>query len=237
MSIASGETPLKLVTLEVLLLPRGSRSVASNTVTITAASEIAFGAETASLTASTSTDVKAGASLSFNVASPTGLTRRKQIVIREDATITTATNVPIFAAVDTVPAGEVATYVQGLKIVAGLQEFSFQAQDTTVDTTDTLSGLGTEMAIVRSALNFNISVIERIQNEGLSKIIKEVGLAFASKGREVYARLMYPDGETHSGAAKVMNFSQPGNQNEVKKCSFELQFQGGSYVYTPAYTF
>lgn len=236
MPVASGETPLKLVTLEALLLPKGSRTVTE--VTITAASAIDEGDETASLSASVSTAVKAGCSLSFNVTSPSGATRRKQIVIKDDVTIaTSSTSVNIFAATQAVPANETAKYIEGLEIVAGLQDFSFQSQDTTVDTTDTLSGAGTESAIVRSGLNFSISVIERIANKGLSSIIKPVALDFAFKGREIYARLMYPDGEVHAGPAKVMNFSQPGNQNEVKKCTFELQLQGSGYVYLPAYTF
>jgi hypothetical protein len=237
MPIAVGETSLRFTTLKVKLLDLGVRTVTP--VTITADAAIAEGATSASLTASTAaTVVPAGTALPFNEASPSGATSRKLIVTRADATLgTTPTSVSIFPARLAVPDTEEASFVAGLLPVFGLQEFSFQTQDQTVDTTDTLSGIGTEMAIVRSGIEFTMSHIERVADKGLTTIIKQVALDMALKGREVYAELVFADGETHKGAAKVMNYSQPGNQNEVKKVSYTLQFQGESYYYEPAYTF
>jgi hypothetical protein len=233
---AVGEIGLRGTVLDAMLLPRGVRTVTA--ATITAQTAIAEGARQASLRSSVSVNVTAGTGLSFNVTTPTGATRRKQVIVRQDVTLTnTPQTVTIFPAIEAVAANETAQYIPGLVPVFGLQDFSFQSQDTTVDTTDSLSGAGTEVAIVRSGLEFTISVIERIADLGLTNVIKPVALDFAFKGREIFARLMYPDGETHQGAAKVMNYSQAGNQNEVKRANWTLQFQGESYEFIKAYTF
>jgi hypothetical protein len=176
---AVGEIGLRGTTLDAMLLPRGVRVVSTSTITVTAA--VATGDRTASLRASATTQITAGTGLSFNVASPSGATRRKQIIVRQDVELTTtAQSVTIFPSIEEVAANEVATYIPGLIPVFGLQDFSFQSSDTTVDTTDTLSGAGTEVAIVRSGLEFTISVIERIADKGLTNIIKPVALDFAS---------------------------------------------------------
>lgn len=233
----SGETPLVNTIFEVKLLPRGSRNPGA--INITTAAAVTEGATTLQLASTVaSTQLYAGNSLSFNVATPTGTTRRKQIVIAEDTIVgTTATPVPIIPARDAIASAEVARHIPNFFSVSGLQDFGFTANDTTVDTTGTDSGIGTEMAIIRSGLEFSISLIERVADRALVDVVKRVGLEFAFKGREVYGRITYPDGEQHEGAGKIMNPNQPGNQNETKKFTFTFQIQGESYIYTPAYTF
>lgn len=236
MPIASGSVGLGGTTLEALILPKSSRARTSRTITTAAA--ISEGAITCSLTASASTAIKAGTSLSFQETSPSATVARKQIIVKDDVTIgTTATTVNIFGATTAVTSGETAVWYVGLIPVAGLQEFSMQTNDTDVDTTDTLSGTGMENRIIRSGLEYSISLIERLSDIGLHTVIKPVALDFAYKGREVLARITFPDGEIHQGAAQVKGFNQPGNQNEVKKVQFSLSFQGTDFDIVKPYTF
>lgn len=232
-----GETQLKNTTLEVMLLPRGSRTVTEAVITAGAAANA--GDTTLSLSGDAAgRQIRSGTSLSFGPVTMSNGSRRKQALIIDDATLgTTPSNINCAPLIDNITNGDTAKFVLGLVPVFGVQEFSFAASDQTVDTTDTQSGAGTESAVIRSGLEFTINCIERISDYGLTGIIKQVGLNFGLKGREVYAVLTYPDGEIHRGAAKVMNYSQPGNQNEVKRGNFTLQFQGESYRYIPAYGF
>lgn len=238
MALAVGETKLAGTTLNALILPEGSRTPTKRVITV-GTTPVAVGDKTASLQADTAaTAIPAGTSLSFNAASPSGATQRKQIIIKNDVTLgTSASNADIFSARRAVPAAEVADFIVGLTPVFGLQEFGNTGNSTTVDTTDTLSGAGTEMAIIRNGYEFSITLIERVADKGLETVIKRVAYDFAFIGREIYAVLTYPDGEVFRGAAKIQNPSKPGNQNEVKKFTFTLAFQGESFEQISAYTF
>lgn len=228
MALLGGEVQLKNVTLDVVLLPLNSRVPASTTLTLDTAA--VAGDTSLSITASASTPVKAGNSLTF--ADTTG---NVQAIVLTDTTIaTTATSVPILPLTQAIADTSTATYYTGLLPLYGIQEFGIQSQDQEVDTTNTLSGFGTEMALVRSGKTASISGIQVPGDKALDTIIKAVALQGATFGREVYAVLTLPDGERYRGAAKVRNFNAPGNQNEVKKYSFELSFMGVTFVNDPA---
>jgi Phage tail tube protein len=227
MALLGGETQLKNVTLDVALLALNSRTPASTTITIDTAPTA--GAESISVTASASTEVKAGNSLTFVTT-----TGRVQALVTADTTIaTSATSVPVLPLRAAIADTSTAVYYTGMLPIYGIQEFSVQSQDQEVDTTNTLSGFGTEMALVRSGKTVSISGIQVPNDEGMDTIIKGVALTGALFGREVYAVLTLPDGERYRGAAKVRNFNAPGNQNEVKKYSFELTFMGVTFVNDP----
>lgn len=225
MTIVSGETQLKNFTMDVLLLPKGLRTTTQFNIVSGGAVE---GAGTINLSTQVGTVlINGGNSLSF-----LNGTRRVQILVLADATLTTApTTVAVSELTDGVDAGAIAVYTQGLLPLAGVQDFALSTSDQEVDTTNVLSGYGTESALIRAGKTFNVSFIQIPNDAGLYFVIKKVALQGAFYGREVYATATYPDGEIHRGAAKVKNFSQPGNQNEVKKGSFDLEFQGISYEY------
>lgn len=232
MPLLGGEVILQNTTLDVLLLPKNSRVPTKKVLTLaTAALE---GATTLSLQVdATTVDLKAGTSLSFAV---TG--GRRHAVIVDDVTVaTTATDVNVLALNQAIAINATADYYVGLQPVYGLQDFSLQSQDQSVDTTNSLSGNGTEMALVRSGKTFNCSVIAVPNDRGFNDIIKKVALSQGFFGREIWACLNMPDGELYRGAAKVQNFNAPGNQNEVKRGSFDLTYMGSSFEYLPAYVF
>jgi hypothetical protein len=52
----------------------------------------------------------------------------------------------------------------------------------------------------------------------------------------VYAITTMPDGERIAGVAKIMALNLPANQNEVKKYSFTLMYQGSIYEWTAPYS-
>jgi len=225
MTIVSGETQLKNFTMDVLLLPKGSRATTLVNVVSGGAVE---GAGTINLSVAAGTlFINGGNSLSF-----LNGTRRVQVLNLVDVTLTTTpAPVAVSELTDGVDAGAIAVYVQGLIPLAGVQDFALSTSDQEVDTTNVLSGYGTESALIRAGKTFNVSFIQIPNDAGLYSVIKRVALQGAFYGREVYAVATYPDGEIHRGAAKVKNFSQPGNQNEVKKGSFDLEFQGISYEF------
>ncbi|NEN94473.1 MAG: hypothetical protein F6K50_02710 [Moorea sp. SIO3I7] len=218
-----GETQLKNTTLEVLLLPYRSRTVTEQTITL--AADAATGATSISATAEASTTIKAGTGLSFS-----GNDRRHVLVI-EDATVaTTATDITISPAIADISTASTATFITGLVPLFGIQEFNYATQPQEVDTTNLQSGSGMESVLVRSDRTYDVSGITIPGDEALFKIIKPVAEDDALFGREVYFVCTTPDGEVRRGAAKVKNFSESGNQNEVKRYSFQLQVQGSSFV-------
>lgn len=227
----AGEVQLKNTTLEVLLLPVGSRTVTEITVTNGAIANA--GAETMSLSASANTDIKAGVSLSFLDG-----TTRKQALITDDYSLTsTPSTVNVAGLINNIGNAATAKFVAGLIPLFGIQEFSFSASPSEVDTTNTQSGYGMESALIRADKTIDISGIQIINDRALYAVIKQVAVAGAFFGREIYAVFTYADGQQFRGAAKIKNYSEPGNQNEVKKFSFQLQFQGDSFQYFAPHTY
>lgn len=225
MPLFSGEIQLKQAMLMVKLLPLNSRDVTADEETITSpSSATAVGATSMTVTA-TGVDIPAGTALSFS--SSTG---RAQAVLSADAA-SGATTLNFFPLIKAIPASATAVYVDGLVPLFGLQTFSNADTSTTVDTTNTLSGIGLESASIRSDRKLTIEGIQVPGDPALYGVIKPVSKSNALFGREIYAVMSMPDGEQIKGAAKITNYSEPGNQNEVKKFSFELQFQGISYVW------
>jgi hypothetical protein len=113
--------------------------------------------------------------------------------------------------------------------LTGIQTLDLNNQETQVDTTHFGSGAGTEAAIVRFNRSYSASGIALIGDEALERIVKRVaGFDNAFLGREVYAIATTSDGEAIEGAAKIMALNLPANQNEVKKYSFTLMYQGNA---------
>lgn len=235
MPIKGGETQLKEAEL-MFSLPLASRTSVINR-TITAAAAAAIGATSIQLTASAATQqLRAGTALSF--VAPTAPTKRQSLVIVDDVTLSaTAVAANIFELDEAISANSTAPWVEGLLPLLGIQNFSMASQDQEVDTTNTLSGFGTEMALVRSGKTLSVSGIQIPADDCLERVIKPVTIRGAFFGKEVFAKLSLPDGEEFSGVAKIRNFSSEGNQNEVKRYSFELTFMGSTFNQLQAYFF
>lgn len=226
---------LQNYTLELLRLPLNSRVVDRRTITVEL--PVTENDDSVSLTSSAAnTDIKAGTSLSFGASGQ----RRHQLLILEDATLgLTGVNVKVARTPREIPIGATYTadFIAGLTPLFGIQGFDLQSQETTVDTTNTQSGSGMESTMVRFDRTIAVSGVTMQGDRALETIVKQIVFDTAYTNREVYAVATYPNGEKYEGAAKIMGYSSPGNQNEVAKYQFNLQFQGDTLIRTQAYHF
>lgn len=121
--------------------------------------------------------------------------------------------------------GAIATTVNGLLPLFGIQGFDLQSQETTVDTTNTQSGSGMESAMVRFNRSISVSGIQLEGDRLIETVIKPRVFSPWGGDKELFAIATYPDGSKYQGAAKILNFNMSGNQNEVMRYEFTLQFQ------------
>lgn len=227
-----------------------SRSVTRRIITVTSTNN-PVGASTLTVRANTNTGgtitgttvIKAGTALSFSSDAPTQIPSlvfakiRQQAIVLNDVSLTdsTASSITISPLSRPIQAGAIADFIVGLIPLSGIQTMDMANQETMVDTTHFGSGAGTETAIVRTAKSFSISGVALAGDEGLETIVKPVG-AFTGYlfGREVFAVATMPDGERFEGFANITALNFPANQNEVKKYSFTLTYQGRTFAwYTP----
>jgi hypothetical protein len=230
---------------------RSSTGYPSATITTTGA---AVGATSLSISASssigssTSFAINAGTALSFAPAS--NIKSRQQVVVTQDvqSLTTSSTSVSISPLLRPIAASSTATLIYQtdanisagatkLLPLSGIQTMDLNNQETQVDTTHFGSGAGTEAAIVRFNRSYSVSGIALIGDECLETVVKRAaGFDNARLGREVYAITTMPDGERIAGVAKIMALNLPANQNEVKKYSFTLMYQGSIYEWTAPYS-
>lgn len=198
----------------------------------------------------TSITLREGSGLSFITAS--GARARRHCLVSQDTTIanTVTGTINVQGLDKDVPTGSTLVYpvigqsvndgitTTGLYPLAGITQIDLANQETQVDTTNFQSGSGTEMALIRVARTYTVSGIALAGDEVLENIIKPVsGFKGFMFNRELYAVAMFPDGERLRGVAKITAFNMPANQNEVKKYSFNLAFQGRQFYWDAPYVF
>lgn len=237
MPLATASQILQDYGLEVLLLPLNTLGVPNRTVTqvtINAGAAV-IGATTISLTPASAITLRAGNVLSFRAGSEAY--RTQVVVLSDHNNISAATTVTIAPLSRAITSGATASFVNGLLPLTGIQTLDLNNQETQVDTTSFLSGPGTETALVRVNRNYSVSGVALAADEALESVIKPVG-AFQGNmfNREIYAAATFSDGERIEGVAKVYALNFPANQNEVKKYSFTLAFQGRAFTWTQPYT-
>ena len=200
-------------------------------VTIPGGAILNFGGSKIATKDSNPATINAGQTLSVS-----GLTVGATALVSNDSALVPSV---ITASSNTsITSGNAARFLTGLIPLCGINQIDLANQETQVDTTNLQSGSGTEYALVRVARSYTINGIALAGDECLETIVKPVG-AFNSEflGREVYAVATFPDGERLAGTAKITAFNMPANQNEVKKYSFNLTFQGRAFTWTAPYTF
>lgn len=237
MPLATASQILQDYGLEVLLLPLNTLGVPNRTVTqvtITAGAAV-IGATTISLTPASAITLRAGNVLSFRAGSEAY--RTQVVVLSDHSNISGNTTVTIAPLSRAITSGATASFVNGLLPLTGIQTLDLNNQETQVDTTSFLSGPGTETALVRVNRNYSVSGVALAADEALESVIKPVG-AFQGNmfNREIYAAATFSDGERIEGVAKIYALNFPANQNEVKKYSFTLAFQGRAFTWTQPYT-
>jgi hypothetical protein len=224
--------------LEVLELPLNTLGVPNRTVTqvtITASAAAIIGATTISLTPASAITLRAGNVLSFRAGSEAY--RTQVVVLSDHSNISAATTVTIAPLSRAITSGATASFVNGLLPLTGIQTLDLNNQETQVDTTSFLSGPGSETALVRVNRSYSVSGVALAADEALESVIKPIG-AFSGNmfNREIYAAATFSDGERIEGVAKIYALNFPANQNEVKKYSFTLAFQGRAFTWTRPYT-
>jgi hypothetical protein len=122
-------------------------------------------------------------------------------------------------------AGAIAVTTNGLLPLFGIQSFDLQSQETSVDTTNTQSGSGMESTMVRFNRSISVSGVQMEGDRLIELILKPRVFSQWGGDKELYAIATYPDGSKYEGPAKVLNFNMAGNQNEVMRYEFTLQFQ------------
>ena len=263
MPLATASQILQSFSLEMMLLPldsfgaadRSSAGYSKATISTTGAAVGATSLSISTTTAITGTAtnfaINAGTALSF--AAPSGAVNaksRQQVVVTQDvqSIATSGTSISISPLLRPIAASSTATLIYQtdanitagatkLLPLSGIQTMDLNNQETQVDTTHFGSGAGTEAAIVRFNRSYSVSGIALIGDECLETVVKTAaGFDNARLGREVYAITTMPDGERIAGVAKIMALNLPANQNEVKKYSFTLMYQGSIYEWTAPYS-
>lgn len=238
MPLATASQILQDYGLEVLELPLNTLGVPNRTVTqvtITASAAAIIGATTISLTPASAITLRAGNVLSFRAGSEAY--RTQVVVLSDHSNISAATTVTIAPLSRAITSGATASFVNGLLPLTGIQTLDLNNQETQVDTTSFLSGPGSETALVRVNRSYSVSGVALAADEALESVIKPIG-AFSGNmfNREIYAAATFSDGERIEGVAKIYALNFPANQNEVKKYSFTLAFQGRAFTWTRPYT-
>lgn len=189
------------------------------------------------VTSDVAVDLDRGAMLTFLDSTAS---RRLAAFVTEDVSLaaTTATDVKVAPLFDAIPAtvGD-ALYYTGMRALLGMTTYDVQTSPQTVDVTSAEDGDGMSMDIVRSSREISCSIVAKANNAGYYDVIQPIAVSPGQLGCEIYCELVFPDGETYLGAAKITNFSQPGNPNEVKRASFTVSFQGDSFDHYPPYIF
>lgn len=173
----------------------------------------------------------AGSSLRFELIGLGQSFLQQIIVLKENLNITSQSDdselfLEVLDLKENLPNGAIAIVVSGMLPLFGIQGFDLQSQESTVDVTNTQSGSGMESANVRFDRTINISGIQLAGDKALETIVKpNIFSQWAQDSNDVFAIATYPNGEQYRGVAKIRNLTMAGNQNEVMRYEFNLQFQ------------
>lgn len=237
--------PLNGCCLEIKLLPIDN--LTGETIAEIAKFEV-FSANTSpighnflSLYSYSTITLKAGTCLSFgDPVFNTGIPDyRKQAVLVSDTIINTVTKqVQVYPLMQAIHQNDEAEVVDGTLPLHGVQTIDLSSQEVQVETTDFKTRRGVKNVFVRQTKNCTINGIALAGDKALETIIKPVGIfSDTLYGRDIYAAVTMPDGERFAGIAKISNLSLPANQNEVKRFSFSLLFQGDYFEWNPPFCF
>lgn len=121
---------------------------------------------------------------------------------------------------------------KGLVALVGATDASPSSQPKTTDTSNYLSGVGDEMAIVGVSRTLNVTFNE-IEGDLGGIIIKAMLFTDQYYDREIYAIVQRPNGEIYEGAAIVTQGQGQAPVREKVTRTANFQFEGASFIYTP----
>lgn len=236
--------PLTNTSIEVMVLPidsNGNTITQLNKIEIEVLEDALPGASQLRVRASLNdVFISSGTALSF--AHPDFFeipASRKQVIVLNDYNLsTTSQYIQTCGLLQSIKKDEVAYLVEGILPLNGVQTLDLSSQETQVDTTNMASKKGVYSVFVRHAMSCAVAGIALAGDKALETVIKPVGM-FSNIlfGRDIYAIITLPDGERYAGIAKIGSMSLPANQNEVKRFSFTLVYQGEMLEWNPPFNF
>ena len=127
----------------------------------------------------------------------------------------------------------VSAKTKALLTVVGATNATPVASPKTTDSTTYLSGTGVEMAIIGSNRTLNMS-FNRVSGDYGGNLLMNILYKQEFFDREVWAEIVRPNGEKYEGAAVVTSGNQTAPVQEKITQEANMQFQGDSFVFTPA---
>jgi len=164
---------------------------------------------------------------------------RKQVIVLNDCNLSGSPEyVQVSGLLQSIKKNEVAYFIENILPLNGVQSLDLSSQETQIDTTNITSEKGVYNVFVRHSMSCTVTGIALAGDKALETVIKPVGM-FSSTlfGRDIYAVITLPDGERYAGVAKIGSMSLPASQNEVKRFSFTLIYQGEILEWNPPYSF
>lgn len=150
------------------------------------------------------------------------------LVVTADVLVdnTTATPVPIEPATAAIAAGSLAR-TWALQKILSPTNVPLNIEATTVDRTDLESFQG---SMVKTLNNFKpqISSIASLKDRALYDVVFEG----ANSTVDVFAHIVYSSTQSAIGRALVSGFNSDGQQAEIQRPQFTLEFQGKDYTVT-----
>lgn len=217
---ASGRLIANGARFRLLPLAKGQREAAA--MTLTTAAAVAVGGDTITLASGLTKPVFAGDVLTFDK----GLPGEGTVTLADGADVA-ATELQIVPAVAVIASGATAQTI-GSVYVAGVTALQISSQPNAIESQDLLSEGFTETTITGDTISFPITV-ERVSNCPGQGILADLAYNPKLKGREVFAQLIFEDGETYEGATIVTSTSQDANPNAIRTMQLTLNVQGCSF--------
>ena len=197
-------------------LPFGVRIPTKYTITTTAAAIV--GAETLAVTALPA-KLWCGDVLVFNSGGTATVARDTAIAG------TSLKVVPL-----TTPIATGATAQTTASVYAAVTEASPNASPKIEDVTNSLSGTGYEGATVASNQQLSLTM-DRVSGSPGNKLLLDILYKPEHLKREIYAGLVFPNGEKYQGACIPTTGSQSGAVQAKRTMQVNLQFQGCSFEF------
>lgn len=164
---------------------------------------------------------------------------RKQVILVNDTVVDDIPiEVEVYPLTHNIIEKDVAEVVEGVMPLNGVQVIDLLSQEVQVEATNFTTKRGVTNTFIRQIKTCSVNGIALTGDKALETIIKPVGMfSDLLYGRDIYAAVTMPDGERFAGIAKISGLSLPANQNEVKRFSFNLLFQGDYFEWYPPFCF
>lgn len=202
----------------------------TSTTAITVGDEIADLQLTTPPVGVTSVKLYAGTVLEFPGATATA--PKLKITIAADTTIAaTATPTPILPAVAAIATPAIARDM-GLQFLLGCRNATVVSTIKTEDSTDYLSGLGTEQVVLGVSQKLTVE-LDLVYDNELHQLIEKMIYDREYVGVHLYTEVRTNDGAKHLGYAMISSSTPAAAVQAKRTLQMEIGYQGECYDYIP----